>query len=129
MSKDGNDATEVPSTLLRQSKFYSQIHAILTNGIAMGGFNIIDLPALPHSLQRPCITVMRKHPDTATIDKALKNLSYQHNHFYYQIAHCHLETAAQVLERVTDRGYVPEALRLAHLIGAGVMTGQSSNRA
>ena len=144
VSKDGNDATEALSTLLRQSKFYDQIHVVLTDGIAVGGFNIIDLPALADSLQRPCIAVMRKQPNMAAIDKALKNFSdyttrkkimlqageiYRHNHFYYQLAHCHRETAAQVLERVTDRGYVPEALRLAHLIGAGVMTGQSSNRA
>jgi len=30
---------------------------------------------------------------------------------------------------LTDTGHVPEALRLAHLIGSAIMTGQSSNRA
>ena len=144
VSKDGDDATEVLSTLLRQSKFYDQIHVVLTDGIAVGGFNIIDLPALAHSLQRPCIAVMRKQPDMVSIDNALRNFSdyttrkrtllqagetYQRDNFYYQVAGSDSETAAQVLERVTDCGHVPEALRLAHLIGAGVMTGQSSNRA
>ena len=38
-------------------------------------------------------------------------------------------TAGQVLTRLTDTGHVPEALRLAHLIGSAIMTGQSSNRA
>lgn len=37
--------------------------------------------------------------------------------------------ALRVLNRVTDTGKVPEALRLAHLIGSAVKTGQSSKRA
>ena len=87
---------------------------------------------------------MRKHPNMAAIDNALKKFSdyrtrrkailraseiYQRNNLYFQTADSDPETAAQVLGRVTDRGHIPEALRLAHLIGAGVMTGQSSNRA
>lgn len=36
---------------------------------------------------------------------------------------------AKVLQRLTDCGKVPEALRLAHLIAAAVMTGESSSSA
>ncbi|MFP2934395.1 hypothetical protein ACLESO_56630 [Pyxidicoccus sp. 3LG] len=36
---------------------------------------------------------------------------------------------AEALARVTDRGNVPEPLRLAHLIGSAVVTGQSGQRA
>lgn len=143
-TKDGNDATKVISTLLKQSKFYEQVNVVLTDGVAVGGFNLIDLPALADTLQRPCIAVMRKQPDMAAIDNALQHFSnyeqrratllkagtiYTHKAFVYQVAGCDPETAAQVLERLTDTGNVPEALRLAHMIGAAVMTGESNNRA
>jgi hypothetical protein len=36
---------------------------------------------------------------------------------------------AAVLRRLTDCGNVPEALRLAHLIGAAVVKGESGRQA
>ena len=142
--KDGNDATDVLITLLKSSKFYHQVNVILTDGIAIGGFNIIDLPKLSESLDRPCIAVMRRMPDLDAIDQALKNFEdypqkratldkagtiYTEGPFVYQLHGTEPDTAAKTLARLTDTGNVPEALRLAHLIGAAVKTGQSSGRA
>lgn len=142
--KDGHNATEVIASLLENSKFLSQIHVVITDGIAIGGFNLIDLPALSQRLERPCIAVMRKAPNLTAIDQALQNFPdyterrvtlqkagtiHQAGNFYYQVAGCDPHTAGQVLTRLTDTGHVPEALRLAHLIGSAIMTGQSSNRA
>jgi len=142
--RDGMDANEVLVKLLKGSKFYEQVNAVFIDGIAFGGFNIIDLPRLSDDLNRPCIAVMRQYPDMLAIDKALMNLAdysqrkqhlinagkiYHYHTGYYQVSGCDPSTAAQVFEQVTDRGYVPEALRLAHLIGAAIMTGESSNRA
>ena len=142
--RDGMDANEVLVKLLKGSKFYEQVNAVFIDGIAFGGFNIIDLPRLSDDLNRPCIAVMRQYPDMLAIDKALMKFPdyqqrkqhlinagkiYQYHTGYYQVSGCDPSMAAQVLEQVTDRGYVPEALRLAHLIGAAIMTGESSNRA
>jgi endonuclease V-like protein UPF0215 family len=144
VQKDGMDATEVITQILQSSKFYPQINVVLIDGVAVGGFNIIDLPKLAESLKRPCITVMRKPPDMSAINKALKNFPdyslrreillkagkvYSHRNFYFQVQGCVPNIAAQILEQATDNGNVPEALRLAHMIGAAVMTGQSGNRA
>lgn len=49
--------------------------------------------------------------------------------FIFQAKGCSKETAGLLLQRVTDTGNVPETLRLAHLIGAAIKTGQSSNSA
>lgn len=144
VTMDGTDATKVLVELLQGSKFYGQVNMILIDGIAVGGFNIIDLPRLSEELKRPCLAVMRKYPDLQAVDQALMNFPdyqqrkqliakagkvYRHQAFYYQVSGCNPVTAANVLEQVTDRGNVPEALRLAHLIGAAIMTGESSNRA
>lgn len=144
LTRDGLDSTEILAELVTGAKFYSQLHAILLDGIAFGGFNIVNLPALSHHTRIPCIAVMRKFPDMAAIDKALKNFPdyeqrkqlislggkiKQSGDFVFQCAGIEPELARDVLLRTTDTGKVPEALRLAHLIGAAVKTGQSGKRA
>ncbi|MBU2711680.1 endonuclease dU [Zooshikella harenae] len=143
-TKDGLDSTQVLTKMLTNSKFYPQTHVVLTDGIAIGGFNIIDLPLLSKSLQRPCIAIMRKLPDLERIDKALQVFSdyqlrkkilqragkiYAHDKLYFQVAGCSSMTATKVIDKLIDQGNIPEVLRIAHLIGAAVKTGQSSSRA
>lgn len=87
---------------------------------------------------------MRKPPNLQRIDQALQNFVdyearkqlitqageiYQQDNFVYQCAGCTPEQALQALKLATDVGKVPEALRLAHLIGSAIKTGQSSSRA
>lgn len=144
VKRDGNDSTECLIDLVTKNKFHSQLHAVLIDGIAFGGFNIVDLPALSKALSLPCIAVMRKRPDLAAVDKALQNFPdyesrialvrkageiYDHAPFYFQCSGIDGQCAGQILERVTDTGKVPEALRIAHLIGSAIKTGVSSNRA
>lgn len=144
VKRDGNDATECLIDLVTKNKFHTQLHAVLIDGIAFGGFNIIDLPKLSEKSSLPCITVMRKLPNLIAVDNALRNFSdyesriklikkageiYNHSPFYFQCAGIDAQSAGLILERVTDNGNVPEALRIAHLIGSAIKTGVSSNRA
>lgn len=141
---DGWDATEAISQLLLNSKFHPQVHLVLLDGVSMAGFNIIDLPVLAAELQRPCITVMRRHPNMTKIAHAVTRLPdpsqrlelmsragtiYHHHPFYFQVCGVAPEVAAIALERLTDRGNVPEALRIAHLITSAVIKGESGNQA
>ena len=117
---------------------------MLLDGIAIGGFNIIDLALLSESLQRPCIAVMRKQPNILKIHQALNNFAdaerrkqliakageiYIRQQFCFQVKGCTADEAGQALIQITDQGNVPESLRLAHLIGAAIKTGQSTGRA
>jgi len=144
ITKDGNDSTDKIATLLSNSKFYKQVDVVLLDGIAVGGFNIIRLKDLYTYIQKPCIAVMRKHPDFIAINHALENFDdavqrrqdlqqagviHEINGFVFQVKGCEKTVAASLLAQVTDVGHVPEALRLAHLIGAAVKTGESTNRA
>ena len=144
IERDGTDATERLVKLVSQHKFYDQLHAVLIDGLAFGGFNLLNLPLLSEKISLPCIAVMRKMPDLESIDKALQNFSdyktrirliemageiFHYEPFYYQCAGIDSKDAAMLLEKVTDQGKVPEALRLAHLIGSAVKNGVSSNRA
>ena len=143
-TRDGDDATAVMQRLLLDSKFADQVHLVLIDGLAVGGFNLVDLPRLASAVGRPCVAVMRKPPDMPAIRRALarfddvdRRLSlieragpiHRDGPFVFQVAGAGPAVIARALSALTDRGYVPEALRIAHLIGAAVKTGQSGKRA
>ena len=49
--------------------------------------------------------------------------------FAFQVQGADPGELADALQRLTDRGNVPEALRIAHLIGTALVTGESGRRA
>jgi len=141
---DGSDATETICQLLIGKKFLPQLHLVLLDGIGFGGFNLIDLPQLAQKLDLPCIAVMRKPPNLQKMKDAMSRLPnyetrlmilrqagkiHAYPPFFFQVCGARPETIAQALPQLTDRGKVPEALRLAHLIGAAVMNGESGSSA
>jgi hypothetical protein len=141
---DGWDATDTLCRLLIGRKFLPQLHLVLLDGICMGGFNVINLPQLAERLGRPCVAVMRRPPRLQKIQQAMQRLPepekrygimqqagtvHEFPPFYFQVCGAAPDVTAQVLDRLSDRGYVPEALRLAHLIGAAVVTGESGRQA
>ncbi|HTO95576.1 MAG TPA: DUF99 family protein [Myxococcales bacterium] len=142
--RDGWRATSTLEALLLGGKFLPQIHLVLLDGIAFGGFNLVDLPRLARTLQRPCVAVMRKLPDLLAMERAARRLPrpqarvallrragpiHVSGPFVYQVCGAGPAETAAALRRLTDTGNVPEALRLAHLIGGALAYGQSGRRA
>jgi endonuclease V-like protein UPF0215 family len=142
--QDGWNATAMLVDLLAGGKFLPQLHLILLDGITLGGFNVVDLPALSGALGRPCVAVMRRPPDLAAVEAAVRRLPRAEHRlalirragpvhrvggFVFQVHGLAPEAAAEALARLTDRGAVPEPLRLAHLVGAAVQSGESGRRA
>ncbi len=142
--RDGWDATEVFGRLLAGGKFLPQLHLVLLDGLSFGGFNLVDLEALALRLGRPCVAVMRRPPDLAAVERALRRLPRPGRRlellrragpvhlappFAFQVRGAEPGPVAEALARLTDRGQVPEPLRLAHLVGAAVRLGESGRRA
>jgi endonuclease V-like protein UPF0215 family len=143
-TKDGTDATDVLADLLLAGKFYEQVHAVLIDGLAIGGFNLIDLPLLAERLERPCVAVMRKQPNLEKVRGVLSRFPdapyrftlleragpiHEEGGFVFQAVGAEPAVVARTLAAVTDRGRVPEPLRIAHLVGAAIKLGQSGRRA
>jgi hypothetical protein len=144
IERDGFDATDALATLLGRSKFHDQVRLVLLDGIAVGGLNVVDLPELAARLELPCVAVMRRMPDLAAMERVIARLPeaerrlaalagagpiHRRPPFVFQVAGIARDAAAEALARVTDTGAVPEALRLAHLIGSAVVLGESRGRA
>ncbi|MEO1375629.1 MAG: DUF99 family protein [Cyanobacteria bacterium J06635_10] len=144
LQQDGFDSTETICNLLLNSKFLPQLHIVLLDGIGFGGFNLVDLPTLAEKLQLPCVAVMRRQPDLDAVIDAMSRLPnlqqrkellkragkiHEYSPFVFQVCGEEPEIIAKVLEKLTDCGKVPEALRLAHLISAAVIKGESGSSA
>jgi endonuclease V-like protein UPF0215 family len=142
--RDGWQATQAIVKLLARGKFLPQVHLVLLDGIAFGGFNVVDLPRLARELAKPCVAVMRKLPDLPAMERAAMRLPspkkrlavlrragpiHVSGPFVYQVCGAEPRETAQALHRLTDTGHVPEALRLAHLVGGALAYGQSGRRA
>lgn len=142
--QDGWDATEALVRLLVGGKFLPQLHLVLLDGIALGGLNVVDLAGLAAALGRPCVAVMRRPPDLAAVEAAVRRLPrparrlaliaragpvHRAGGLCFQVQGADPAATADALVRLTDRGAVPEPLRLAHLVGAAVRTGESGRRA
>lgn len=148
VSVDGDDATEKIQGALSTSRFLEQLRAVLIDGIALAGFNIVDIEALSNNLKVPVITVTREKPDMESIRNALSKyfddwkerleklqriplveLSTAHNPIYVSYAGTTEDIAEKVIRATTIRGAIPEPIRMAHIIASGLVRGESRGKA
>jgi endonuclease V-like protein UPF0215 family len=169
--RDGADSTRRMIALIRASQFADAIGAVLLQGIAVGGFNVVDIHALSAAVGVPVLVVMRRAPELASVRRALfsdspparppvrgaarkwrliegagpiealrpsrrallragaTGLEASTPRLWVQRAGLSIEAARTVVEKTTQHGQIPEALRLAHLIAGGIVTGTSRGRA
>jgi len=142
-SVDGTDSTEKIAAMINKSKFRPQLQAIFLHGVAVGGFNVIDLERLHKLTKRPVIVVVRDYPDFERIFSALRMLKKKKamqlikklpaptrvGQVYVQYIGTDLETVKDLLKVTCTRSLIPEPLRVAHLIAAGIIKGESRGRA
>jgi uncharacterized protein len=134
---DGTDATDRILMLLGDSPFLDGVRAVLLDGIAVGGFNLIDLDRLHERLGRPIVTVTRHAPDFPAIHAALRKYfprdasarwrlvrahplfrvpTAEGNPLHVSAVGCSRREAVAIVRRTTVRGNLPEPLRLARLV-------------
>ena len=140
---DGKNSTKKISEMINKSKFKSQLRAIFLDGIAVGGFNVIDVPALHKKTKIPVIIVIRDYPDFRKIYDTLYHLKMKdkitliekiprpvkYKKIYTRAIGISLDKAKELLDITCTRSFIPEPLRAAHLIGAGIVKGESKGRA
>lgn len=143
--RDGANATARLVQTVKHSRFAAHLQVVLLQGIAFGGFNVVDVHALHAALDMPVIVVTRKSPNWNAIRSALhKKVAggarkwrliekagpmEATNGVFIQRVGVSLRGASRLLDRLAVHGKLPEPLRVAHMIGAGVTVGESRHRA
>ncbi len=143
--RDGRNATDTIIELVTGSKFRGHVRAVLLQGIALAGFNVLDVHRLARELKVPVVVVVRRSPRMHLVQHALLERTpggarkwqlvqqagpvEQLGAMWGQCIGIGKADATALLRATTLHGNVPEPLRLAHLIAGGVTTGQSRGRA
>jgi endonuclease V-like protein UPF0215 family len=71
VEKDGLDGAKSLVTLVKESKFAQNVQLIMLQGIALAGFNVVDVFYIYEQLELPILVVSRRPPDMTTIRDAL----------------------------------------------------------
>jgi hypothetical protein len=144
---DGTDSTEQIVKMVNDSRHQGQLGVIMLDGITFGGFNVVDITQIFEKTSVPVIVAMRKCPDFEKIEKALQNFSdgeerWRHvekagpvhqtddsGSLFIQISGIELSDALEIVRLSTTHSKLPEPIRTAHIIAAGVETGESYGNA
>ena len=147
VTKDGMDATESITTMVRNSKHYGQIKVIMLDGVTFGGFNPVDITHIFEKTKIPVIVCMRSCPDFDKIKLALDNLPEKEirwkiiqqagkiyktnsdNPIFFQVCGIDKDTALEIIRISSTHSNIPEPLRVAHLVATGVVLGESTGKA
>ena len=140
---DGNNATEKIIEMINECKFKPQLQCIFLDGIAVGGFNVIDVKELNKKTRIPVIIIIRKNPNIKKIKETLIRINKKNKiklienagsvvsvgKIYIQLTGLSVERAKEILKIVCTRSLIPEPIRIAHLIASGVTSGESGGKA
>ncbi|MDJ0888067.1 MAG: DUF99 family protein [Desulfobacterales bacterium] len=141
VEKDGADAADELARLVMASRFEGHIRLVMLQGIAMAGFNVVDVFTLQQRLARPVLVVSRRLPDLGAIKAALRahipegtakwrvierlGPMEPAGPVFIQRVGIDRDAALEAVARFAVHGHVPEPLRTAHLIAGAIVAGQS----
>ena len=144
---DGTDSTDVIVKMVSESRYKDQIKLIMIDGIALAGFNIIDVERVYAELGIPVLTVTRDEPNFEKMKAALMKYFEDWRQRYTLITKLGLMVIKtehkplyacgigmdwgefeELVRTSTVRGAVPEPVRIAHLIASAVVKGESYGR-
>jgi len=145
---DGNDSTFACIDMIEKTRYKKQLRAMLLDGIALGGFNIVNIEEIYNETNLPVITITRDKPDFGKIKIALKKnfldwnerfklmkkgklyeVKTKHNPIYVKCVGIDISEAKEIIKLSTIRGVIPEPIRVAHLIASGIVRGESYGKA
>ena len=104
---------------------------------------MVDIEKLNKKTKIPVVVVIRTNPNVEKIRETLIKIRQkgkikliekagkviQAGDIFVQLSGIDLEKAGKILRIVCTRSLIPEPLRLAHIIAAGIAAGESKGRA
>lgn len=130
--RDGADATRVLEAMIKSSRFAAHTRLLLLEGIALAGFNVVDIHSLAKSLEMAVLVVVKRKPDRMAVQQALLERVHGGQRkwaliekagtmefvegLWVQRAGIEQADAAQVIRSFAEHGRMPEPLRVVHLV-------------
>jgi hypothetical protein len=139
---DGAAAAEALARWIAASRFKPVLRAVLVNGITIAGLGVVDIAELGRRLGLPVISVLRRCPGSSDLIEALRAAGledripiversgpfHRFRGIHFTAAGIEPADAAGILEAEAGRSHLPEGIRLAHIIGQGIVLGESHGR-
>lgn len=142
--RDGANATRTIAALIEVSRFREHLQAVLLQGIALAGFNVVDVQTLHQRLGLPVLAVTRRRPDREAVRRALLGSVPGGRRkwrlvqragdpepvagVYVQRAGLDLAEAERLVRNLAVYAHIPEPLRTAHLIAGGIASQPTRQR-
>lgn len=145
---DGTDANDKISDMVLRSRYREQVRLIMFDGIAVGGFNVLDISRIRELTGIPCATVTRELPDFKSMEDALRKnfpdwrermdlitrhplykVGTKRHPIYAAVTGMDIDIVDTIIQESTVQGSLPEPLRVAHLISSAMVRGESYGRA
>lgn len=145
---DGLDVTDRIIAMVQESRQGEQVQVVMLDGITFAGFNVADIGNIAEAADVAVIAVSRDRPDRERMRSGMDHVdrvdereelidaagTVKHHELpdgdvHFQHVGISEEQARTVIDLTTVRGRVPEPVRVAHLIGAGIKSGESKGGA
>ncbi|HET9982837.1 MAG TPA: DUF99 family protein [Longimicrobiales bacterium] len=142
--RDGANAAREIARMIGGSRFSTHLQLVLLQGIALAGFNVVDVAWLHRALGVPVLVVARRQPDLEAMRDALLGRVRGGRRkwrlierlgpmeplagVFVQRAGLSAAEAEGVIRRFAVHSSIPEPLRTAHLVAGGLARGESRGR-
>jgi endonuclease V-like protein UPF0215 family len=140
---DGDGATEFLATWIAGLRLAPALHAVVLGGLTVAGLGVLDLTELSARLGVPAMAVHRRPPRDEPLLAALQAAGLARRiplierappawalepGVFVTLAGTSRDEAERILRAARGKSRLPEPLRLAHMIGAALVAGQSRGR-
>jgi endonuclease V-like protein UPF0215 family len=139
---DGENATGFLVQWVGGSRWAPALQGVVLGGVSLAGLGVIDLAALASALGVPVLSVTRRAPTETGLQDALAAAGLRHraailertpparevDGLFLSFAGAERDEARSLLRATLGASKMPEALRVAHLIGAALVHGHSRGR-
>jgi endonuclease V-like protein UPF0215 family len=145
---DGTDATEVVVGMVTGSRYKEQVRVIMVDGIALGGFNVVDLKEVNARTGVPIMSVTRHEPDLKAMKEVLRSkfddwerrwgivdhgdllvIDTEHSPLHVKVIGMDGPEVREIISRSIVRGALPEPIRVSHLVATAIVKGESKGNA
>jgi len=140
---DGEGATEFLGEWVRGLRWHAALQAVVLGGVTLAGLGLVALERLSGTLALPVIAVNRHDTAESELARALRVAGLQdrlailertppshrmRDGLFLACSGATRHDAERIVRATLSKANLPEPLRVAHLIGAAMVKGESRGR-